>query len=192
MPEKYKTVDAPRMEDVGAKYSTIPLPDRVWYQIADLLTRRDELLEAVLRALNVTIEQNNDVIALLAKMAGVEIPAVPAALAVVYPGVVIPGAEVPGVAYFRDYLTEDQLDNKGVVNAATPVQIEVLEIMGRRARFGFVYSETGTLNIKINNKSPIPVKAADFLPLGDLRLEIEEMRIETDSVADITFRLLLV
>lgn len=96
------------------------------------------------------------------------------------------------VEVFRDYLTEDQLDNKDVVNAATPVEIEVLELMGRRARYGYVYSETGVLIIKINDGAPIPLKAADFLNLEDQHLEVEKLRIETESVVDITFRLLLV
>jgi len=175
----FKKVEAPRKTIDQAPFEKIPAPEKWRYQwFGDAFTRMDSLLEATLKALNVTIEQNNVVITLLGRIAGVEI--------------VIPGVEIPGVEYFRDYLTEDQLDNKDVVNAATPVEIEVLEIMGRRARFGFVYSETGTINLRINDRAPIPVKAADFLNLGDLRLEIEKMRIETESVAPITFRLLLV
>lgn len=176
----FKAVEVPRSKTVGQPpFEQIPAPEKWRYQwFGDAFTRVDSLLDATLKALNVTIMQNNVIIALLSKVAGVE--------------VTIPGVTIPGVEYFSDYLTEDQLDNKDVVNAATPVEIEVLEIMGRRAKFGFVYSETGTLNVRINDKAPIPVKAADFLPLGDLRLEIEKMRIETDSVADITFRLLLV
>ena len=180
MEKKFKTVDAPPRKTIGqAPFEKIPAPERWRYQwFGDAFTRMDSLLEATLKALNVTIEQNNVVITLLGHIAGVEIE--------------IPGVEIPGVEYFRDYLTEDQLDNKDAVNEATPVEIEVLEIMGRRARFGFIYSETGTINVRINDRAPIPLKAADFLNIGDLRLEIEKMRIETESVADITFRLLLV
>jgi len=180
MEKKFKKVEAPRRKTIGQPpFEKIPAPERWRYQwFGDAFTRMDSLLEATLKALNVTIEQNNAIIILLGKLAGIEIE--------------IPGVEIPGVEFFRDYLTEDQLDNKNAVKLATPVEIEVYEIMGRRARFGFVYSETGTINVKINDKAPIPVKAADFLHLGDLRLEIEKMRIETESVGDITFRLLLV
>ncbi|MBA7684305.1 hypothetical protein ES703_92698 [subsurface metagenome] len=176
----FKTVEAPPRKTIGQPpFEQIPAPERWRYQwFGDAFTRMDGLLEAILKASNVTIEQNNTIIILLGKLAGIEIE--------------IPGVEIPGVEYFRDYLTEDQLDNKDVVNAETPVELEVLELMGRRARFGFVYSETGTINLRINDRAPIPVKAADFLNLGNLRLEIEKMRIETESVADITFRLLLV
>lgn len=171
----FKTVSAPSHKEIGQPFEEIPLPERRWYQwINDAFTRLDELGEAHLRALNVLIEQNNLVLSLLGVIAGVEVP----------------GVEIPGV--FRDYLTEDQLDNKDVVNAASPVEIEVLEIMGRRARYGYVYSETGILNVRINDRAPIPLKAADYLSLGDMHLEVEKMRIETESVTDILFRLLLV
>lgn len=175
--KKFKTVDAPRRKTIGQPFEEIPLPERRWYQwIHATFTRLDELGEAQIRALNVLIEQNNIVLSLLGVIAGVEVP----------------GVEIPGVEIYRDYLTEDQLDNKDVVSVAAPVEIEVLELMGRRARYGYVYSETGVLNVKINDRAPIPLKAADFLSLVDLHLEVEKMRIETESVADITFRLLLV
>lgn len=178
--KRFKKVAAPPRGEIGQAFERIPLPERWRYQwFRDAFTRMDALLEATLKALNVVIEQNNVAITLLSRIAGVEIPE-------------IPGVPVLRPDVFRDYLTEDQLDDKGVVNAATPVEIEVLELMGRRARYGFVYSETGTLNVKINDKAPIPVKAADFLNLADMHLEVEKMRIETESVADITFRLLLV
>lgn len=178
MEKKFKRVEAPPRKRIAQPpFEEIPTPERWRYQwFSDTFTRVDALQEAVLKALNVNIDQNNTIIALLGLIAGIEVPPEP----------------IPGVGVFRDYLTEDQLDNKDVVNAATPVEIEVLEIMGRRARYGFIYSETGTINVRINDRAPIPVKAADFLPLGDLRLEIEKMRIDTESGADITFRLLLV
>jgi len=178
--KKFKTVKAPRSKKIGQPpFEQIPTPERWRYQwFGDAFTRMDSLLEAIFKASNVTIEQNNAIIVLLGKLVGIEIE--------------IPGVEIPGIEYLRDYLTEDQLDNKNLVNLATPVDIEVLEIMGRRARFGFIYSETGTINVRFNDRAPIPVKAADFLNLGDLRLEVEKMRIETESVADIMFRLLLV
>lgn len=176
--KEFKTVDAPRRKTIGQPpFEKIPAPERWRYQwFGDAFTRMDSLLEATLKALNVTIEQNNIVLSLLGVIAGVEVP----------------GVEVPGVEVYRDYLTEDQLDNKDVVSAAAPVEIEVLEIMGRRARYGYVYSETGVLNVRINDRAPIPLKAADFLSLIDLHLEVEKMKIDTESVADITFRLLLV
>lgn len=176
--KEFKTVDAPPRKTIGQPpFEQIPAPERRWYQwIHSTITRLDEIGEAQLKALNVLIEQNNIVLFLLAAIAGVEVP----------------GVEIPGVEVYRDYLTEDQLDNKNVVNDAAPVDIEVLELMGRRARYGYVYSETGTLNVRINDRAPIPLKAADFLSLIDLHLEVEKMRIDTESVADITFRLLLV
>lgn len=175
--KEFKTVEAPPRRTIGQPFEEIPLPERRWFQwIRDTFTRLDELGEAQIRALNVLIEQNNIVLSLLGVIAGVEVP----------------GVEIPGVEVYRDYLTEDQLDNKDVVNAASPVEIEVLEIMGRRARYGYVYSETGVLNVMINDRAPIPLKAADFLSLIDLHLEVEKMRIDTESAADITFRLLLV
>lgn len=174
--KKFKTVGAPTRRRIGQPLEQIPLPERRWYQwLGDAFTRLDELAEAQLKALNVIIEQNNVVIAILSGV----------------PPEAIPGLPVP-LDVFRNYISEDQLKDKDVVNAATPVDIEVLETLGRRARYGFVYSETGTLIVKINEGAPIPLKAADFLNLWDQHLEIEKMRIETESVADITFRLLLV
>jgi len=173
MSEKFKTVAAPAKPPTP-KFERVPEPQAFWYQFFDYLTRRDEILLANLQALNVIIEQNNAVIQLLGY--------IPEAL----------GVGVPGISLFKDYLTEDQLDRKGLVNEANPVLIEVLEIMGRRAKYGYVYSETGTINVKINDGAPIPVKAADFLPIFDLNLEIEKMRIETTSAVDLSFRLLLV
>lgn len=174
MPKKYETVEAPTSVDMAKKYDTIPLPDRLWYQIADWLTRRDELQEAILKALNVIIEQNNESLAILAAVFGVP--------------------EVPGapVERYANYMTEDQLENKGVVNEANPVIIEVLETLGRKARYGFIYSETGTITVKINEQAPIPLKAADFLNLADQHIEVEKLRIETTSVVDVYFRMLLV
>lgn len=173
----FKTVSAPPHKEIGQPFEEIPLPERRWYQwINDVFTRLDELGEAHLRALNVLIEQNNLALSLLSVIAGVEVP----------------GVEIPGVEIYRDYMTEDQLDNKDAVSAATPVEIEVLELMGRRAKYGYVYSETGTLNVKINDRAPIPLKVADFLSLADLHLEVEKLRIDTESVSAITFRLLLV
>lgn len=94
---------------------------------------------------------------------------------------------------YKTYMSEDQLENKGVVNKANPVDIEVFETLGRTAKYGFIYSETGTLIVKVNEGgAPIPLKAADFFDIHDQHLEVEKLRIETESVADITFRLLLV
>jgi len=103
-----------------------------------------------------------------------------------------PAPPAPPSLVYRDYLTEAQLSNKGVVNAATPVEVDVLALIARRARNGFVYSETGTLLVSINDKSPIFVKASDFLNIGELRLEVERMRIEAEGVGDLSFRLMLV
>jgi hypothetical protein len=174
---EFKPVEAPRRRDIGQPFEEIPLPERRWYQwVHDVFSLLDELGEAQLKALNVIIRQNNIMIQQLSVLTGVTPP-----------GVVLPAVEV-----FREYMTEDQLDNKGVVNKATPVDIEVLATLGRTAKYGFVYSETGTIILKINDKSPIPVKVADFFDIGAQHLEVEKLRIETDSVADLTFRMLLV
>jgi len=173
MSEKFKTVEAPPRPPMP-KFDQVPEPARFWYQFLDALTRRDELILSNLQALNVIIQQNNAVIQLLGY--------IPEAL----------GVGVPGVSLFKDYMTEDLLERKGFISETTPVHIEVLEQMGRGAKYGFIYSETGTINVKINDGSPIPLKAADFLPLHDQGLEIEKLSIETTSVADISFRLLLV
>jgi len=172
--KEFKTVEAPQLPPTP-KFDQVPEPAKFWYQFLDALTRRDEIMLANLKALNVVIEQNNAIIQLLGY--------IPQALG-------LPG--VPGVSAFRDYMTEDQLERKGLVSETTPVSIEVLETMGRRARYGYIYSETGTINIKINDGAPIPLKAADFLSLIDQGLEIEKLRIETASVADLSFRMLLV
>jgi len=179
METEFKPVEAPRRRDVGQPFEEIPLPERRWYQwIHDVFSALDELGEAQLKALNVIIRQNNIMIGLLSTIAGVPLP----------PGV----PPVPTVEVFRNYMSEDQLDNKGVVNKATPVDIEVYEILGRNAKYGFIYSETGTIILKFNNGSPIPLKVADFFDIHDQHLEVEKLRIETESVADLTFRLLLV
>jgi len=172
MSKEFKTVEAPARPPTP-RFEEVPEPQKFWYHIADILSRQDELMRANLQALNVLIQQNNAVIQLLGYLSE--------AL-----GVAVPGARA------MDYMTEDQLERKNLVNVAQPVIIDVLSTMGRTARFGYLYSETGTINVKVNDGAPIPLKAADFLSLGDLGLEIEKMRIETTSAVDLEFRLLLV
>lgn len=94
--------------------------------------------------------------------------------------------------YYTKYMTEKSLPGAGSVSSKTPVDQDISKILGRKARYGYIYSETGTLIIKINSGAQITLKAADFFDIHDQHLEVEKLRIETESVVDIIFRLLLV
>ena len=174
--KEFKTVKAPPRKRIGQPGEAIPIPERRWYQwINDAFTRLDELGEAQLKALNVIIEQNNSSILLLSTIAGVAPP----------DGVVPPAVEV-----YKNYMSEVQLDAKGVVNAATPIDIEVLETLGRTSKYGFIYSETGTLILKFNEGgAPVPLKAADFFDIHDQHLEIEKLRIAREAASILTSKL---
>lgn len=94
--------------------------------------------------------------------------------------------------YHTDYMTEKGITGKGSVSSGSPVDEDIVDILGRKARYGYIYSETGTITVQLNNGAEIPLKVSDSLNLVDLHLEVERLQITTTSATALTYRLLFV
>jgi len=94
--------------------------------------------------------------------------------------------------YHTDYMTEKGITGQGSVSSGSPVDSDIVDILGRKPRYGYIYSETGTITVKLNNGADIPLKVSDSLNLVDLHLEVERLQITTTSATALTYRLLFV
>lgn len=91
-----------------------------------------------------------------------------------------------------NYLTEYQLDDKGVVNIDKEIDVDVLHTLGRIAKHGYIYSVDGTILVTINDGARIKLTEDKYLDLDERRLEIEALRIMAETGGDKNFRLLLI
>jgi len=90
------------------------------------------------------------------------------------------------------YLTEYQLEGKGVVNIAEEIDVDVLHTLGRVAKHGYIYSVDGVILVRINGGARIKLTDDMYLDFDERRLEIEALRIMAETGGDKNFRLLLI
>lgn len=90
------------------------------------------------------------------------------------------------------YLTEYQLEGKGVVNITEEIDVDVLHTLGRVAKHGYIHSVDGTILVRINGGARIKLTDDMYLDFDERRLEIEALRIMAETGGDKNFRLLLI
>ena len=96
------------------------------------------------------------------------------------------GGEV-GLVTHDDYISRNLN-----VNSDAAFTMIVASDLGRIAHYGYIVSDAGTINVKVNEREDIPLQMGDVFK-WDIRenFDIKTLRITTTSATNLAFRLFL-
>ena len=77
------------------------------------------------------------------------------------------------------------------VSTATPRLWNLVTQLGRKARFGYIVSDTGTILVTINANAPLTLYSGDVHIFDNSNELVETIQITTTSVTNLNFRLVL-
>lgn len=82
---------------------------------------------------------------------------------------------------------ENYISRLLTVNSSKSFDLDVLKQIGRVGTVGYVSSDSGTINLKINEHEDITLNVGDIFRMGHLL--VKKIRISTSNADDLTFRL---
>ena len=191
----------------------ITIPGREWWQLADVLSRVDELLETL-----VVVEKAQlEILRKLSTAWGVPPPAVvappPAVPVVVKPEVLVPPAPtLPPLRLepiedlleaFRRYVNyveivtgsvTSYMSREDTVVKDSPKNYNLIEVLLREGLNGYLSSDDGTVKVRVNGGEDLTLKAGETLDFNTYfkrPLAIRTVKLSTENLTPLGFRLFI-
>ena len=96
------------------------------------------------------------------------------------------------VQYIPDKHSTYISQNESVSASVKAYDVDVLKTLGRVGRYGYIASDGGTINIRVNEGETVPLNQSEVFRIRvEQNFEIEKLRITTTSAASIGFRVFI-
>ena len=96
------------------------------------------------------------------------------------------------VEYIPDKHSTYISQNESISVSTKAYDVNVLKTLGRVGRYGYIASDGGTINIRVNEGETVPLNQSEVFRIRvEQNFEIEKLRITTTSAASISFRVFI-